>query len=74
MSLQTPGPDEKTQLESISVIKLTSNATTSPIVANLPLTDWNNPSEKRNPQNWKIPKKIFHTLIPCLIAFEVWVT
>ena len=32
---------------------------------------WDDPQEKRNPKCWPMPMKIFHTLIPCLVAFEV---
>ena len=71
MNLQTPFSDDKTQLEGISVVPLTNIVATSPTVVNLPLTHWDDPNEKRNPKNWKTPKRIFHTLIPCLIAFEV---
>ncbi|ETI21032.1 hypothetical protein G647_07375 [Cladophialophora carrionii CBS 160.54] len=27
--------------------------------------------EKRNPQNWSFPRRLFHTAIPCLLAFQV---
>lgn len=74
MSLPTPVADEKTQLESVSIVRVTENVTTSPAATNLLLVNWDDPNEKRNPKNWKIPKRIFHTIIPCLIGFEVWVT
>ena len=33
--------------------------------------DWNDPREKRNPKNWSMPKRIFHTTLPSLLAFEM---
>jgi hypothetical protein len=38
---------------------------TPPVMA----MQWGNPNDERNPRNWKIGLKIFHTLIPCLLAF-----
>lgn len=35
--------------------------------------DWNDHLEKRNPKNWTLHQRIFHTIIPCLISFEVQV-
>ncbi|KPI39049.1 Polyamine transporter 4 [Cyphellophora attinorum] len=32
---------------------------------------WDDPTEKRNPKNWPLFAKIFHTVIPCVISFEV---
>lgn len=32
---------------------------------------WNDPREKRNPHNWSFPKKLFHTAVPCLLAFQM---
>jgi hypothetical protein len=37
--------------------------------ANLETIDWDNPQEKRNPQNWPVWKKLFHTAVPCILAF-----
>ena len=33
--------------------------------------DWNGPWEKRNPKNWSMPKKIYHTTLPSILAFEM---
>jgi hypothetical protein len=33
--------------------------------------DWNDPREKRNPKNWSMPKKIYHTTLPSFLAFEM---
>jgi hypothetical protein len=33
--------------------------------------DWNDPREKRNPKNWSMRKRIFHTTLPSLLAFEM---
>lgn len=33
--------------------------------------EWNDPREKRNPKNWSMPKRIFHTTLPSLLAFEM---
>ncbi|KAB8227956.1 putative MFS polyamine transporter [Aspergillus alliaceus] len=33
---------------------------------------WEDPNEKRNPANWNISLKVFHTFIPCALAF--WIT
>jgi hypothetical protein len=35
------------------------------------LLDWNDPREKRNPKNWSMPSRIFHTTLPSLLAFEM---
>jgi hypothetical protein len=35
------------------------------------LLDWNDPQEKRNPKNWSMPKRIFHTTLPSLLSFEM---
>ncbi|KAL6232817.1 hypothetical protein BDW75DRAFT_232463 [Aspergillus navahoensis] len=34
-------------------------------------TIWDTPQEKRNPQNWTVWKKLFHTVVPCLLAFVI---
>ncbi|GAM91579.1 hypothetical protein ANO11243_096310 [Dothideomycetidae sp. 11243] len=34
-------------------------------------TPWDDPSETRNPANWSIPSKIFHTILPCFLAFTL---
>jgi hypothetical protein len=31
--------------------------------------EWDNPREKRNPKNWPLWKKLFHTAVPCILAF-----
>ncbi|EWZ28982.1 major facilitator superfamily domain-containing protein [Fusarium oxysporum Fo47] len=36
----------------------------------VPIT-WDDPREKRNPQHWSTLSKIFHTAIPCFLAFEI---
>lgn len=33
--------------------------------------DWNDAREKRNPKNWSMPKRIYHTALPSLLAFEM---
>lgn len=35
------------------------------------LLDWNDPREKRNPKNWSMPSRIYHTTLPSLLAFEM---
>lgn len=30
---------------------------------------WEDPRERRNPHNWPIWKKLFHTVVPCILAF-----
>jgi hypothetical protein len=35
------------------------------------LLDWNDPCEKRNPKNWSMPSRIFHTTLPSFLAFEM---
>ncbi len=32
---------------------------------------WNDPREKRNPKNWSMPKRVFHTALPSILAFEM---
>ncbi|GIJ84888.1 hypothetical protein Asppvi_003739 [Aspergillus pseudoviridinutans] len=32
---------------------------------------WDDPREKRNPQNWPLWKKLFHTVVPCILAFVI---
>ncbi|KAF5521393.1 Polyamine transporter 4 [Colletotrichum aenigma] len=32
---------------------------------------WDDPREKRNPQNWSHLAKVLHTMIPCFLAFEI---
>ncbi|KAK1676884.1 major facilitator superfamily domain-containing protein [Colletotrichum godetiae] len=32
---------------------------------------WDDPRESRNPKNWSFPSKLFHTAIPCFLAFEI---
>ncbi|KAI8219381.1 hypothetical protein K4K55_012217, partial [Colletotrichum sp. SAR 10_96] len=34
------------------------------------LLAWDDPREKRNPQNWSHLVKVLHTMIPCFLAFE----
>ncbi|PYH46961.1 putative MFS polyamine transporter [Aspergillus saccharolyticus JOP 1030-1] len=34
---------------------------------------WDDPHEKRNPHNWPIWKKLFHTAVPCVLAFVMQV-
>ncbi|KAF4950597.1 hypothetical protein FSARC_13132 [Fusarium sarcochroum] len=36
----------------------------------VPIT-WDDPREKRNPQHWSNISKLFHTVIPCFLAFLV---
>lgn len=31
--------------------------------------EWDDARERRNPQNWPIWKKLFHTAVPCILAF-----
>jgi hypothetical protein len=33
--------------------------------------DWNDPREKRNPKNWSMPSRIYHTALPSVLAFEM---
>ena len=33
--------------------------------------DWNDPREMRNPKNWSMAKRVFHTTLPSLLAFEM---
>jgi hypothetical protein len=33
--------------------------------------DWNDPREKRNPKNWSMPSRIYHTALPSFLAFEM---
>jgi hypothetical protein len=33
--------------------------------------DWNDPREKRNPKNWSMSKRIYHTTLPSFLAFEM---
>ena len=40
-------------------------------VDEVPLIAWDDPREKRNPKNWPLYDRIFHTIVPCFIAFEV---
>jgi hypothetical protein len=35
------------------------------------LLDWNDPREKRNPKNWSMPSRTFHTTLPSLLSFEM---
>jgi hypothetical protein len=35
------------------------------------LLDWNDPREKRNPKNWSMPSRIFHTMLPSFLSFEM---
>ncbi|RAH47235.1 putative MFS polyamine transporter [Aspergillus brunneoviolaceus CBS 621.78] len=32
---------------------------------------WEDPRERRNPHNWPIWKKLFHTVVPCILAFVI---
>ncbi|KAB8228289.1 major facilitator superfamily domain-containing protein [Aspergillus alliaceus] len=32
---------------------------------------WNNPREKLNPRNWPVWKKLFHAVVPCIVAFVI---
>ena len=32
-------------------------------------TDWSDPDDAENPQNWPQAKKIYHTLIPAAVGF-----
>lgn len=31
--------------------------------------EWDDPREVRNPQNWPFWQKLFHTAVPCILAF-----
>jgi hypothetical protein len=33
--------------------------------------EWGDPRELRNARNWSLSKKLFHTVIPCVLAFLV---
>lgn len=35
--------------------------------------DWDGPDDTGNPKNWSVLKKIFHTAIPALYGFSVYV-
>ncbi|KAF5857856.1 hypothetical protein ETB97_005200 [Aspergillus alliaceus] len=32
---------------------------------------WNNPREKLNPRSWPVWKKLFHAVVPCIVAFVI---
>ena len=42
-------------------------------ISDVPVLLWDDVLEKRNPKNWPLYKKIFHTVIPCTISFLVLV-
>jgi hypothetical protein len=44
-----------------------------PVTASSPVEDWDDPNNAENPLNWKIGKKMYHTAIPSLFAFVVFV-
>lgn len=31
--------------------------------------EWDSPEESRNPRNWGVALKAYHTIVPCLVAF-----
>jgi hypothetical protein len=33
--------------------------------------DWTGPNDPENPQNWSMKRKVYHALIPTLLAFVV---
>ena len=57
------------------VLTVTDKADSSPISIRPDDHDipWEDVREKRNPMNWNLGVRIFHTTIPCIIAFVVLV-
>lgn len=53
------GRDSTWNLESLEVPELSAEIL------------WSDPREKRNPNNWNKASKLFHTIVPGLLAFEM---
>lgn len=56
---------------SSSSLPLPATTTSSSTPRTIPEStlDWSGPSDPANPHNWPLAKKIFHTIVPALIAF-----
>jgi len=46
-------------------------AESKPVKPTPPALDWDGPDDPENPFNWPRSKRIFHTVIPGLLAFTV---
>lgn len=63
--------DEEAQTETPSEIIGTNKETDSDVenAKASPVIGWDSPEDPSNPQNWPVPKKVFHTVVPALFGF-----
>lgn len=73
-------PDDKSNKESLSSTAVDpepetepdNNAPTTSMAAAHAILDWDSADDVGNPKNWGVKKKIFHTAIPALYGFSVY--
>ena len=72
-SSPTDSPEEKHDIEKIATQTSRHSKTGTPATKIQTAQDWTGPDDEGNPLNWPLWLRIYHTIIPALFCFTMYV-